>query len=224
MSHMPVTSPPNDPDLGLRERSRREKYERIRQATETLLQTRPFDEVTTRDVARMAQVGEATLFRYVATKDELLLLVVDHKMEQVVSAIEEDASLRTFEADETGRDHIDRVYEIYRRRGEFYLADPQNVANYLWIALKPGSELGAHNVAQGDRIIALISEIVDHGQQTGVLFTSASPQVVAENCNGLYVHEMLRSPTRGFGPDTFTDRLLRRLRGQLEPLIRDGRT
>lgn len=222
MSPTPVPPPSNDPDLGLRERSRRDKYERIRQATETLLQTRPFADITTRDVARLAQVGEATLFRYVATKDELLLMVVDHKMEQVVSAIEEDSSLREFDDGETGRVHIDRVYEIYRRRGEFYLANPRNVASYLWIALKPGSELGAHNVAQGDRIIALISEIIGHGQRTGVLSGSASAQVVAENCNGLYVHEMLRSPTRGFGPDTFTDRLLRRLRGQLEPLIRDG--
>jgi AcrR family transcriptional regulator len=222
MSHTPVTPSSNDADVGLRERSRREKYERIRQATETLLQTRPFADITTRDVARLAQVGEATLFRYVATKDELLLMVVDHKMEQVVSALEDDAALRTFDESETGRDHIDRIYEVYRRRGEFYLADPQNVASYLWIALKPGSELGAHNIAQGDRIIALIREIIDHGQRAGVLSESASAQVVAENCNGLYVHEMLRSPTRGFGPDTFTGRLLRRLRGQLEPLIRES--
>lgn len=205
--------------LGLRERARRERFERIRQAAETLLQERPFDEITTRDVAQAAAVGEATLFRYISSKDDLLLMVIGRRVEDLVGQIEQDRRYRFFISTETGTQHVERVYDIYRRRGDLYVADPENVANYLRVGLKPGSELGSMSTAHGDRIIAVVRSIIDHGQQAGLLSSAVPADLVAENCNGLYIHEILRSPSRGYPADTFHDRVTRRLSGQLTPLL-----
>ncbi|MET4638871.1 TetR/AcrR family transcriptional regulator [Mycetocola sp. 2940] len=204
--------------LSLREQSRLDKFDRIREAAECLLRERSFDEVTMKDVALKARVGQATLFRYLSVKDDLLLLVVGHKMDDVVAELERQREFRVMEDSEDGAAHIRRIYSIYERRAKFYESDPENVGNYLRIGLKPGSELGARSTAHGDRIIALVRSILSHGQMNGVLSSRVGADVVAENCNGLYIHEILRGPTRGFTPDTIQARIRRRLEGQLEPL------
>ena len=206
-------------NVSLREQSRIEKFERIRAAAEELLAEKSFDEVTMKDVAKRARVGEATLFRYVAVKDELLLLVVGHKMDEVVGHLERHRAYTDVGRSEDGAAHIQRIYKIYDRRAEFYESDPENVGNYLRIGLKPGSDLGALSIAHGDRVIALVRSILVHGQRQGVLTDRVDAQVIAENCNGLYIHEILRSPTRGYGPESFRSRMRRRLEGQLEVLV-----
>jgi AcrR family transcriptional regulator len=58
-------------DDGLRARKKRETRERIAAAARELFVARGFDEVTVVEVARAAQVSEATVFNYFPTKDDL---------------------------------------------------------------------------------------------------------------------------------------------------------
>lgn len=71
---------PNPPrPLGRRDRNMREKRERIFQAAEALFEERGFDGVTTQAISNLADIGAGTLFRYAASKNELLLLVYNEK-------------------------------------------------------------------------------------------------------------------------------------------------
>ena len=58
-------------DDGLRARKKRETRERIAATARDLFVTHGFEQVTVVDVARAAQVSEATVFNYFRTKDEL---------------------------------------------------------------------------------------------------------------------------------------------------------
>lgn len=60
---------------GRRERNKQAKLDRITKAAGELLLERGVDEVTTQEVADRADIGTGTLFLYVKTKGELLLLV-----------------------------------------------------------------------------------------------------------------------------------------------------
>lgn len=60
---------------GRREQNKREKLARIVAAADELFATRDVDDVTTQQIARHAGIGAGTLFLYVASKAELLLLV-----------------------------------------------------------------------------------------------------------------------------------------------------
>lgn len=62
-------------DVGRRERTTRERRERILRAARDLFEERGYDAATTSEIAERADISHATLFRYAATKSELLLMV-----------------------------------------------------------------------------------------------------------------------------------------------------
>ncbi|TDL32293.1 TetR/AcrR family transcriptional regulator [Arthrobacter nitrophenolicus] len=204
--------------VGLRERARLERYRNIRAAAEQLFNQRGYEHTTTKEVAELAGVGEATLFRYVSNKHELLLLVIGERMDTTIQAIE-DADRELAASTSSAQDFKDRIYAIFRKRAEFYALDPENVTSYLHYGFKAGSQLGAQSIAQGDRIIALTSSILDSARDAGHLTAHVDSGIVAQNCNGTYIHEVLRTPARGFRPEDLWDRLHERLRVQIEPLF-----
>lgn len=67
---MSVISPP-----GRRERNKQQKLDRIIDAARELFTEHGIDDVTTQQIADRADIGAGTLFLYVKTKGELLLLV-----------------------------------------------------------------------------------------------------------------------------------------------------
>ena len=75
--------------VGLREKARIERYQNIRAAAERLFNERGYEHTTTKEVAELAGVGEATLFRYISNKYELLLLVIGERMDMALEAIED---------------------------------------------------------------------------------------------------------------------------------------
>ena len=60
---------------GRRERNKADKRRRIEAAARELFSTRGYSSVTTQEVARLADVGTGTLFRYAQSKGELLCMV-----------------------------------------------------------------------------------------------------------------------------------------------------
>lgn len=205
--------------VGLREKARLERYQNIRAAAEQLFNQRGYEQTTTKEVAELAGVGEATLFRYVTNKHELLLLVIGERMDTALQAIE-DADKKMATTTATAQDYIERIYSIFRARAQFYATDPENVTSYLHYGFKAGSQLGAQSISQGDRIIALTASILDSAREAGLLIAHVESRIVAQNCNGTYIHEVLRTPARGFRPEDLWEKLHERLRVQIEPLFR----
>lgn len=76
---MDVVSP------GLRERKKAAKRTAIARAATELFAQQGYLKTTTQQVARSADVAEGTLFRYAATKPELLLMVVNEQLRPLVA-------------------------------------------------------------------------------------------------------------------------------------------
>lgn len=205
--------------IPLREYSKREKLRRIRAATRTLMDSRPFADVTMRDVAAQARVGEATLFRYVGTKEQLLLLVFGSRVEEQMESLEADRRFQPVDG-ASGRDVVEAICALFRTRAELYLEDPVHLTEFVRAGLAPDNDLSALTVAAGDRLRQMVTRLLSAGQAAGVIDGSWSADVIAENCAGAYIHEVLRSPVRKFETTTFMPRIEARLRTQLEPLIR----
>jgi AcrR family transcriptional regulator len=209
------------PPTGLRERARLERFAKIRAAAEQLLREKSFDQITTREVAQLAGVGEATLFRYVSSKHELLLLVIGEKMDRLIEHMDaaDAASAAAASKPRDGYYYLQRISAVYNARVDFYLSDPENVTSYLQYGFIAGSQLGAQSVMQGDRVIGLVTSILLEGQAAGVLAKSVDAPTVAQNCHGIYIHEVLRTPVREFAPESLWDRCRVRLDAQLLPLV-----
>lgn len=208
------------PEMSARQRGKQRKRDAIQAAAASLMHAKRFEDITMREVALLAGVGEATLFRYVPSKDELLHMVFGDELDDVLDRIEErDAALVDAQGDApTGVNFVERVRAVYLERCAFYRRNPANSARYLreGFAL---SELSARNVAQGDRTIALVRSIIERGQDLGLLDLRAEALLVAQNCHAIFMHEIDRTPVRGFDPDRIWERLGPRLDAQLRPLV-----
>ena len=70
--------------LGLRERNKAEKLQRIRKAARALFVKRGYDDTTMRDIAKRAEIGFGTLFTYASDKRDLLFLIFNDELDDVV--------------------------------------------------------------------------------------------------------------------------------------------
>ncbi|MBG6215597.1 AcrR family transcriptional regulator [Arthrobacter sp. CAN_A6] len=208
--------------LNLRAASKKDRALRIQRAAETLLQNRSINEVTTKEVAEQAGIGEATLFRYIGSKYELLFMVYGNRMDELLSRIEQGDAMvaaNPVPARESGLHHLNRVLDAYNIRCEFYLENPENAAIYLRAGFDRQNLSRGRNIAQGDRSIRLTSSILADGQALKVLTDKVDPGLVAQNCHAIYMHEIDRTPTRGLPPETIWNRVKARLHAQLDPLL-----
>ncbi|GAF43685.1 hypothetical protein RW1_009_01090 [Rhodococcus wratislaviensis NBRC 100605] len=216
------TSEPPGVSEGVRDRAKRNRLIRIRKAAADLLVVKSFHQITTKEVAQLAGVGEATLFRYISGKHDLLTMAYADQMDALLNRIEEDDARQvasTRGGPLTGQHQVDRIYQVYNTRCDFYLVNPTNAALYLREGFEAGGETAARHIAQGDRTIRLVASILQDGQRARVLTDVVDPFIVAQNCHGTYIHEIDRTPARGFDPATIWDRLVARLAAQLVPLI-----
>ena len=96
--------------LGLRERNKRDKLKRIKDAARKLFVAKGFDDTTTREIALRAGVGLGTIFVYAENKRDLLFLIINDQLDEVTqsaqAAIDPTASLI---------DNLLRVAELHYR-------------------------------------------------------------------------------------------------------------
>lgn len=215
------TPPSRSTVPGVRMRSKLKQHKKIVDAASKLLLRNSFHEITTKQVAAEADIGEATLFRYISSKQELLTLVYGDQLDGVLNRIEQEdaqAQATTPSGEWTAEFYSNRVLNVYRLRSEFYLINPANAALYLREGFQPESPESPRHIAQGDRTIRLVAQILEEGQRQGSITDRVHSYIVAQNCHGTYMHEIDRTPVRRFDPTTIWTRLEPRLKAQLLPL------
>lgn len=116
-----MTSVPDK--IGRRERNKQEKLDRITAAARELFSRHGVDDVTTQQIADLADIGTGTLFLYAKTKGELLLLVQN--------ASYADALVRGVAAADSTPDALDAVMAIVRPVVECNREQIDNGRTYL---------------------------------------------------------------------------------------------
>lgn len=70
--------------LGLRERGKRDRLQRLHRAAAEVFRTCGYDAATTREIAQLADVSVGTLFVYARDKRDLLFLVINDDLDAVL--------------------------------------------------------------------------------------------------------------------------------------------
>ncbi len=83
-----MSAPAAQPSIGLRELKKQRTRVAIADAALELFLARGFDEVTIAEVARAAEVSEATVFNYFRTKEDLVFNRLDQFWIRLIDAIE----------------------------------------------------------------------------------------------------------------------------------------
>lgn len=214
-----MPSQPSD-ELGMRERKKKESMARLRTAAKELMWAQGYETVTTKAIAARADMGEATLFRYVPSKLDLFLSVYGDEFEQVVDQrIQAHADLASDQLRGAAA-HLDQVLESYDLLASLYTRYPELAFTFVKESFGSSTGIGRSGLEYADRWFELLESILEHGRATGALDVDDVPLVV-QNCHAIYVHEVLRSHARDLPATELPTRLHQRLSLSLRHLARD---
>ncbi len=184
---------PPEAELGLRERNKAEKLQKISRAARQLFNRRGYDATTLRQIAAKADVGLGTLFSYATDKRDLLFLIVNDDIEAMNRAAFADAP----------RDGalLDRLIGIFRRFFEFFGQQP----NLSRIILKELTFYAAGPQAQRFQrgraeVLKRLAEIVAEAQRQGRIGSSEDARQIAYTIFSIYAAE-IREWLGGAEPD-----------------------
>jgi AcrR family transcriptional regulator len=203
-------------ELGMRERKKKDSMARLRTAARELMWDQGYEAVTTKAIAARADMGEATLFRYVSSKLDLFLSVYGDEFEQVVDQCVDAHAARRH----AGRQpHVNHVLDSYDALASLYTQFPQLAFTFVKESFGSSASIGRSGLEYADRWFALIESILEDA-------LSASPSalkadeipLLVQNCHAVYVHEVLRSSARELSPTGLPTRLRGRLALALRPL------
>jgi AcrR family transcriptional regulator len=210
--------------VGLRQQAKLDAFERIRSTAVALLAEKSLDDLTTREIAQRAGIGEATLFRYVDSKWALVILAYGDRLDDLLDRIvEADRRTATTVSQPTGEFYCQRVLDAFWARSEIYMESPENGAIYLKSGsdprTRPDSPWLRRSIDQQARLVALAAGIIREGQAAGFLRDEFDADVIASNCYGMYFFEMHVTEIQKLDQALYRERLDRRLRMQVLPLI-----
>lgn len=110
------------PNLSLRERNKIDKRDRIIRSASRLFAEKGYSKVTTNAIAQAADVGNGTLFRYVRSKADLLVAVMN---DLVLEGIHDGLA----DATEHG-DPVNAILTVLRPLSRKSLTFPENIIEY----------------------------------------------------------------------------------------------
>lgn len=176
------TQPPADPrsrvprrnDDGRLVRGRKSRA-RIRQAALELFREKGFDGATLRAIAARAGMGASSIYRHVASKEELLI--------EELADLQEDAWTQFRNADERGHSTRQRVNHFLDVQHALLTRDRDLILIAMRSTTKPDAAVSRRVLNLHDRTIGLLAEILQMGRKNKDLATSVN---VLEAANALF--------------------------------------
>jgi AcrR family transcriptional regulator len=158
--------------MGLRERNKLDKLQRIKTAAQELFAERGFDRATTRAIARRAKVGLGTLFNYADDKRDLVFLIFIEKLDRITD--------RAFRAANPRWSLLEQLITAF---GFFYRAFGAH-ATLSRILLQELTFYSHGRLAEDfqrsrRRTVGLIGRLVAHAQRKGRVRADVDPDLIA---------------------------------------------
>jgi AcrR family transcriptional regulator len=205
---------------GRREQQRLETERLIRTTALELFAAHGFEATTTKQIADAAGVAHGTVFLVAATKEALLVKVLEERLRQVVAS--RAASL-------PGRGVIGQLVHVFDGLFDFYAGEPRLARVFL-----KGIMFFAEPIAQAmyDEHVARFSHylagLFDAGQARGEIRAGANTAAAAANVLALYVYVVVAflnadTPARSALDERFRAGLDEMFRGLAARAITSGR-
>jgi len=140
-----------------RDREKEFKRQLIAEAAHRLLSGSSFEAVTVEDIAREAEFGKGTLYLYFESKEEILIYIFTHGIENLCKDIEVHCS-REPDVREALNRYMSLQYGFYQKYHSIFLS---LLRRKLEGSLKPEQFLGA--MRHQDTITDLVSAILERG-------------------------------------------------------------
>ena len=158
--------------VGLRERSRLQRQDRIRIAARKLFAERGYDATTIREIAAPAAMDKSTLFRYITEKRDLIHLTSNQELRKL-----NDVCLA---APRPWQTFSEKILSMIEPRYRLFSSEPNLARIFLSETLHPmpGSYLAA-NLEMRDRFVQGIREVVAQAKQTGELAATEDAELIA---------------------------------------------
>ncbi|MBO0791996.1 MAG: TetR/AcrR family transcriptional regulator, partial [Ktedonobacteraceae bacterium] len=149
--------------LGLRERNKQEKRQRIQRAAWQLFTQKGFAATTMREVAELAQVGSGTLFLYAKDKLDLLQLVYYEVLAETI-----ERAFRNLPAE---GDLLETLVSLFQHFFQFYQQHPENARAYIKTIFMPaqGQMYGPQTFQQVTDFQQRLADVLAPFQQKGAI-------------------------------------------------------
>ncbi|HTY66362.1 MAG TPA: TetR/AcrR family transcriptional regulator [Alphaproteobacteria bacterium] len=173
------------PQGGLREHNRTERRARLREAARTVFCRRGYQDATTREIASLARVAHATLFRYARDKRELLLMIINDDLD--------DLAAQRWRAPPkaAGRGLREQIMELYRPRYEYFARYPllsrPFVSEAFYFMGVRSSEVGPEARRNRARRGEVIAELQRMFEEAGRVPHGATAKECAELVHVIYL-------------------------------------
>ncbi len=195
---------------GRRERNKQQKRERIKAAARKLFSTKGFAATTTQEIARQADIGTGTLFLYVESKEEVLVLVFRDDMDRVCdkafAALRPNASL------------LEQLTAVYGAMVRFHGRNPGLARVFVKEVMFVGEGLRRSIAEFVNALEGRWAMLMEAAKARGELAADVPAAVLAENCFGAYL--LLLQKWLGLGGPLATAEHIARLRQSFELQLR----
>lgn len=151
--------------LGQRERNKRDKLLRIKNAAQDLFVSKGYDDTTTREIAVRAGVGMGTVFTYAANKRDLLFLIANEYLEETTAKAEREIS--------PSASLMENLLAIFRNHYEYFAQQPELSRLMLreMLFYDSGQQANRFKTTR-ERVIALVSQSVQFAKQNKTIATA----------------------------------------------------
>jgi AcrR family transcriptional regulator len=161
-------------ELGLRERQKSEKRQRIRVAVRDLFSRHGYETATLRQIAKRAHVGLGTLFNYAQDKRDLIFLYFNQELAAVT-----DAAL---EATKTQQCMLEKLLGMFGQNYYFYSKNPVLSRILLKDMTFYSEGKQAHEFQRvRTRLLSGIEDVVRAAQQDGQIGSKEDAAVIARH-------------------------------------------
>jgi AcrR family transcriptional regulator len=171
--------------VGLRERNKAEKLQRIRKAARALFVKRGYDDTTMRDIAKRAAICFGTLFTYASDKRDLLFLIFNDELDDVVD--------RAFARATMEQVFLDQLTAYFSAFYIFFAPQPELsrvVLREMTLYLK-GRQAEQFQASCG-RMVGHLGSFVTKAQAARRLGTREDPQLIAQALLATFASEIRR--------------------------------